>query len=95
MTQWPLTLVRAALASTDDDQAVFLANMMSSDFAPPGQGSSSLTHTFLAAAPDDPDMDGDQSREPAMVAGYYDGAMGTYTCSGDAIALSTSMARAS
>ena len=72
------------LASTDDDQAVFLANMMSSDFAPPGQGSSSITHRFLAAADDNPDMDGDQSREAAMVAGYYDGAMGTYTCSGDA-----------
>ena len=71
------------LDSGTEAHAVFLANMMSSAFAPPGQGSSSITHTFLAADDDDTNMDGDQSREAAMVAGYYDGAMGTYTCTGD------------
>ena len=70
-----------ALVDTDPDQAVILAYMMASVFAAPAQGSSSVTHTFLpaaVAAGDDP------AREAAMVAGYYDGAMGTYTCSGTA-----------
>ena len=62
-----------ALASTDDDQSVILANMMSTDFAQPGQ-----VHTFNASRTGsrrmptiDPDMDGDQSiAMPKVVAGY-------------------------
>ena len=81
----------AIKASEDgDDPAEFLANMMSSVFAAAAEGSSSLTHTFLPAADDgDPDTPGDQPREAAMVAGYYDGAMGTYTCFADANASCT------
>ena len=71
------------LASTDDAQAVILGRMMSSAFAAPGDRSASVTRTFLPAVEDaDPDTPGNQPRAAAMVAGTYDGAMGTYTCSG-------------
>ena len=73
----------SALVSTNEGDAMVLARMMSSAFAAPAEGSSSVTHRFLPAAVDgDPVMDGMQPREAAMVAGYYDGAMGTYTCTG-------------
>ena len=72
-----------ALSATDDGQAAILANMMSASWAP-GTGTS-VVHTFLPAAEDgDPDTDGNQPREAAQVPGSYNGASGTYTCSGDA-----------
>ena len=74
----------AVAVALDLGDAPILANMMASVFAAPAEGSSSIMHTFLAAADDgDPDMDGLQPREAAMVAGSYDGAMGTYTCFGE------------
>lgn len=69
------------VAGTDD---MNLPKIMSASFAAPAEGSSTVTHTFLPADDDgDPDTAGDQPREAAMVAGMYDGAMGTYTCSGN------------
>ena len=70
--------IKASDAVGGDNQATFLANMMSSAFAAPTEA----TLMFFAAVDDDANMPGDQSREADMVAGYYDGAMGTYTCSG-------------
>ena len=64
---------------------VNLPLIMSASFPAAGGGSSSATHSFLPAADDaDPDTDGDQPRDAAMVDGTYRGAMGTYTCSGNA-----------
>ena len=72
-----------ALASSDDAQEAILANIMSASFPAASDGSSSVVHTFLPAADDgDTDTPGNQPREAAMVAGSYNGASGTWTCSG-------------
>ena len=70
-----------ALNSDDDAQAAILANIMASDFA--AAVGTTVVHTFDAAVEDTagtPDVD--ESKDAAEVAGTYNGAMGTYTCSG-------------
>ena len=75
----------AALASSDAAQKAILDNMMSTSFAKPGAGVESIQRDFLPARADDPSTtDVDETRAAAMVAGYYNGAMGTYICSGTA-----------
>ena len=75
----------AALVSTAEADAAILKLIMADQFAAPGDGSSSVQHTFLPAATDsDPNTPGNQPRAAAMVAGTYNGAMGTYVCSGTA-----------
>ena len=72
-----------ALAGTNTAQAAILANIMAASFAAPTDGSSSVVHTFLQAAVDNANTDDvDESRDAATVMGTYNGAMGTYTCSG-------------
>ena len=73
------------LNATDDAQAAILKLVMAAQFAAPGTGSSSVVHTFLPAVADaDPDTPGAQPRAAAMVAGTYNGSMGTYICAGTA-----------
>ena len=74
----PVAITLSAEDSVVD--AEVLADMKSSAFAASAEGSSSVRSTFLAATEAN---NGVPAREAAMVAGYYDGAMGTYTCSGD------------
>ena len=71
----------SALVSTTPADATILANMMSASFAP-GAGSSTVL-TFNAAVADDtgtPEID--ETMAAAEVAGTYNGAMGTYKCTG-------------
>ena len=71
----------AALVSTTEADAAVLKLIMVGAFAAPGDGSSSVTHTFQPAADDaDTTTPGAQPRAAAMVGGTYNGAMGTYTC---------------
>ena len=70
-----------ALVSTDPTQAAILANIMAADFAP-GTGAS-VVHTFNAAVEDDVNTtEVDESMDAAEVMGTYNGASGTYKCSG-------------
>ena len=71
----------ALVVSTDDAQAMILANMMADDFeAAVGE---SVVHTFNAAVEDDASTtEVDESKDAAEVAGTYNGAMGTYKCTG-------------
>ena len=69
------------VAGTGD---VNLPLIMAADFAP-GSGSSTQLSFDFAQDDGDPDMDGDQPVAAAEVDGTYDGAMGTYTCTGDAL----------
>ena len=70
-----------ALDSAVDADALILANMMAAEFAS-GTGPS-VTHTFYAARGDDiSTVDVDESRDAAEVMGTYNGASGTYKCSG-------------
>lgn len=73
----------SALVGTTPADAAVLKLVMADQFAAPGEGASIVQHTFLPAADDgDPDTPGNQPRAAAMVGGTYNGAMGTYTCSG-------------
>ena len=70
-----------ALESTDTAQAAILANIKSDDFTA-GSGQSAML-TFTQAIEDDSTtLDKDETRAAAEVMGYYNGAMGTYTCTG-------------
>lgn len=78
------------LTSTNPAEAAILAQIKSASFAAPVSGSVSTTHSFLPYAADaDGDGPGSQPRMPAMVEGTYNGAMGTYTCSGSSTCTAT------
>jgi len=65
----------AALARTTEADVPILDNIASPVFSPPAAGGQSRRHTF--AQDTDSVMEGNQF---AMVAGTYNGAMGTYAC---------------
>ena len=68
-------------ALTSDRDAAVLANIMASDFA--AAAGTTVMHAFNAAVDDDDGTPAiDESTAAAKVAGTYNGAMGTYTCSG-------------
>ncbi|MYA28679.1 MAG: hypothetical protein F4090_02175 [Nitrospira sp. SB0672_bin_25] len=71
----------AALASTDDAQAMILANIKAGSFVS-GSSTSALL-TFDAAVADDVSTtDEDETKAAAEVMGTYNGAMGIYKCTG-------------
>ena len=71
-----------ALESTNTAQAAILANIKSDAFTA-GSGQSAML-TFTQAIVDDSNtQDKDETRAAAEVMGYYNGAMGTYTCTGN------------
>ena len=75
----------SALVSTTPADADVLKLIEANAFSAPGSGATTVQHTFLAAADDgDPNTPGNQPRAAAMVAGTYNGADGTYTCTGTA-----------
>ena len=65
----------AELVRTTPADALILNNIMSPSFTRPVPGSPSVSHSFLQDT--DTETDGNQF---AMVAGTYNGAMGTYAC---------------
>ena len=69
-------------ALTTASNAAVLENIKSNDFI--ASSGSSATLEFDAAVSDVTDTpDVDETKEAAEVMGYYNGAMGTYTCTGD------------
>ena len=65
---------------TAEDDAAVLANIMASKF--PKAVGTTVTHGFNAIKSDDPVTDEDESMAAAEVEGTFNGAMGTYKCTG-------------
>ncbi len=66
----------SVLAATDMAQKAILDNMKSASFSGPADNGDSVQHTFLPYALDaDSEADGNQTRDPAMISGTYNGAM--------------------
>ena len=73
-----------ALVSTVTADKAILDNMMSSAFAKASAESTSVTHNFNAVVAADSDADPPvKAKDAAEVEGTYNGAMGTYKCTGD------------
>jgi hypothetical protein len=70
-----------ALVSTDTADAAVLKNIMASEFAK--AAGTTVTHTFNAAVADDANTaDVDETKAAAKVDGTFNGASGTYKCTG-------------